>query len=72
MLVSAVGVQGKDELLPSVEISCMFTELLSFSEGIHYANKETFLEKKNVLSPLLLPFPQFGGRGESGVGRRCC
>lgn len=29
------GVQGEAELLPSIEISCMFTELLSFLEGIY-------------------------------------
>ena len=30
----SLGVQGKDELL-SIEISCVFTELLSFLEGIY-------------------------------------
>jgi len=31
----SLGVQGKDELSLSIEISCMFTELLSFLEGIY-------------------------------------
>lgn len=31
----SLGVQGKDELLLCIEISCMFTELLSFLEGIY-------------------------------------
>lgn len=32
---SVTRVQGEAELLPSIEISCMFTELLSFLEGIY-------------------------------------
>lgn len=30
-----LGIQGKDGLFPSVAISCMFTELLSWLEGIY-------------------------------------